>query len=168
MENLAINADQIGGILVGGILAFGFMGEIIGLIMEILTIIGGWKLFKKFGEPGWKALVPFYNTWTEYHYTWKPTMAIPMYVCGFGGGLVMELTADGSVPQIIASILFLVGVVFNIVAYSKRSKAFGHGIGYTIGHIVAPGIMTMVLGFGKDVYVGNSTTTDVTADNNQH
>ena len=29
---------------------------------------------------------------------------------------------------------------------------------FTIGHIVAPGLFTIILGFGKSQYIGNTTT----------
>jgi len=35
---------------------------IIGLIILIITLVGMWKLFEKAGEPGWKAIIPIYNT----------------------------------------------------------------------------------------------------------
>ena len=156
MENL--NLDQISGLLVGGILAIGAMGYIVSLVMSILTIIGGWKMFRKFGEPGWKAIIPFYSMWVEYGYTWKPVMMIPVALLSCGGSILMEIAEDGSALQIVASVAFLAGWVLTIIAYNKRSKAFGHGIGYTIGHVIAPGIFTIILGFGKSQYIGNTTT----------
>lgn len=156
MENL--NLDQISGILVGGILAIGAMGYIVSLVMSILTIIGGWKMFRKFGEPGWKAIIPFYNIWVEYKYTWKPVMIIPVALMGIGGSCLMQIAEEGSALQIIASVAFLVSWVLTIIAYYKRCKAFGHGIGYTIGHLIAPGVMTIILGFGKSQYIGRGVS----------
>lgn len=156
MENF--NVDQISGMLVGGILAVGALGSVISLVMSILTIIGGWKMFRKFGEPGWKAIIPFYNTWVEYGYTWKAVMAIPVIVLGFGGGILMKIAEAGSALQIIASLVFLAGWVLTIIAYYKRCKAFGHGIGFTIGHVIAPGILTIILGFGKSQYIGRGVS----------
>ena len=151
-----LNVDQISGMLVGGILAIGAMGSVVSFVMSILTIIGGWKMFRKFGEPGWKAIIPFYNIWVEYKYTWKPVMMIPVALLGVGGSAVMQIAEDGSALQIIASVAFLVSWVLTIIAYYKRCKAFGHGIGYTIGHIIAPGVLTIILGFGKSQYIGNT------------
>ena len=156
MENF--NVDQISGMLVRGILAVGAMGSVISLVMSILTIIGGWKMFRKFGEPGWKAIIPFYSTWVEYKYTWKAVMAIPVIVLGFGGGILMKIAEAGSALQIIASLVFLAGWVLTIIAYYKRCKAFGHGIGFTIGHVIAPGILTIILGFGKSQYIGRGVS----------
>ena len=154
MENL--NLDQISGMLAGGILAIGAMGYIVSLVMSVLTVIGGWKMFRKFGEPGWKAIIPFYATWVEYQYTWKPVMMIPVVLLSVGGSALMQIAEDGSTLEMIASVAFLAGWVLTIIAYYKRCKAFGHGIGFTIGHIIAPGVLTIVLGFGKSQYIGNT------------
>lgn len=32
----------------------------------VLLAIAYWKIFEKAGEPGWKALIPFYNTYSQY------------------------------------------------------------------------------------------------------
>lgn len=160
MEELmaTFNVDQLSGMLVGGILAIGAIGSFVSFVMSILTIIGGWKLFQKFGEPGWKVIIPFYGTWVEYRYTWKPVMMIPVVLLGVGSSILLNVAEDGSSLQMIASVDFLVGWVLNIIAYYKRCKAFGHGIGFTIGHVIAPGVFTILLGFGKCQYIGNTTT----------
>lgn len=38
----------------------------------VLLAIAYWKIFEKAGEPGWKALIPFYNTYSQYKFTWNP------------------------------------------------------------------------------------------------
>lgn len=35
----------------------------------VLLAIAYWKIFEKAGEPGWKALIPFYNTYSQYKFT---------------------------------------------------------------------------------------------------
>ena len=130
MEELmtTFNMDQLSGMLVGGILAVGAIGSVVSFVMSILSIIGGWKMFRKFGEPGWKVIIPFYGTWVEYQYTWKPIMMIPVVLLGVGGGILMNMAEEGTALQMIASAVFLVGWVLNIIAYYKRCKAFGHGM----------------------------------------
>lgn len=154
MENL--NVDQISGILTGGILAFGAMGSVISFAMSILAIIGGWKIFNKFGEPGWKAFIPLYGTWVEYKYTWKSVMMIPVAVLAIGGTILMETASDGTALQMVGSVAYLAGWVLTIIAYHKRSKVFGHGVGFTIGQVVMPGVFAIILGFGKSRYIGSS------------
>lgn len=154
-----LSVDMLSGILVGGILAVFAFGQISSFVMAILEIIGGWKLFNKFGEPGWKAIIPFYNYYVEYKYTWKPIMALPVTILGIGCGVAMEYAAEGSALQMVLSLAFLVGWVFSIVGFHKLSKAFGKGIGFTIGMVLFPGIFRMILGFGKAQYVGNTSVT---------
>ena len=155
------NADQLSGLMAGGILGI-FLGGmfVLQIALEILQIIGGWKVFNKFGEPGWKAIIPFYNFYVEYKYTWKPMMALPVCILGIGGGIAMQYVAEGSALQMIFSLAFLVGWVLSLVGFHKLSKAFGKGIGFTIGMVLLPGIFRIILGFGKAQYVGNSSVTE--------
>ena len=155
------NADQLSGLMAGGILGI-FLGGmfVLQIALEILQIIGGWKVFNKFGEPGWKAIIPFYNFYVEYKYTWKPMMALPVFILGIGGGIAMQCVAEGSALQMIFSLAFLVGWVLSLVGFHKLSKAFGKGIGFTIGMVLLPGIFRIILGFGKAQYVGNSSVTE--------
>ena len=32
------------------------------MAVVVLTIVAKWKVFRKAGEPGWAAIIPFYNT----------------------------------------------------------------------------------------------------------
>lgn len=40
----------------------------------VLQVIAYWKIFEKAGEPGWKAIIPFYNTYTQYKFTWNANL----------------------------------------------------------------------------------------------
>ena len=56
------DAAVIGGVagsIITSLLIFAF-------VMFILQVIAGWKIFAKAGEPGWKALIPIYNTYIFY------------------------------------------------------------------------------------------------------
>src|SRR5882762_1799062 len=45
---------------------------LIQLIILLLPSIGLAKLFEKAGAPGWKAYIPFYNTWTMLELAERP------------------------------------------------------------------------------------------------
>ena len=77
-----------------------------------------------------------------------------------GGGIAMQCVAEGSALQMIFSLAFLVGWILSLVGFHKLSKAFGKGIGFTIGMVLLPGIFRIILGFGKAQYVGNSSVTE--------
>ena len=49
---------------------FGTGGSLIGLALTVLAIIAMWKMFEKAGEPGWAAIVPFYNIYVLFKITW--------------------------------------------------------------------------------------------------
>lgn len=104
--------------------------SLISLIIVVLVIVAIWKIFEKAGEPGWKAIIPFYNIYTEYKMFW-------------GNGWLFLLTL---VP--------VVNVVVTFIMIHKMSKSFGHGIGFTLGLIFLPYIFMMILGFNSDEYLG--------------
>ena len=165
MEELltTFNVDQLSGLMVGGVLGAVLGGlAVVGFIFEIafavLTVIGCWKIYGKFGEPGWKCLIPFYGTWVEYKYTWKPKMAILVWVLAFGGELLMNFFEGGSLMWAVFGIISIVGWVISIIGYHKLSKAFGHGAGFTVGMVLLPSIFQIILGFGKSQYIGNTST----------
>lgn len=48
------------------------MGQIIQLLIIVLTIAGMWKVFEKAGKPGWAAIIPFYNLYVLVQIVGKP------------------------------------------------------------------------------------------------
>lgn len=50
----------------------------------------------------------------------------------------------------------IAAMVLSIVFYHKLSKAFGHGIGFTLGLIFLNPIFMLILAFGGSQYVGNN------------
>lgn len=106
------------------------VATVIALVLVVLVIAAVWRIFAKAGEPGWKALIPFYNLYIEYKLFW-------------GNGWLFLLTC---IP--------IVNVVVGIMLCHKMSKAFGHGVGFTLGLIFLPYIFMVILGFNGDEYQG--------------
>ena len=100
------------------------------LVIAVVIIVAIWKIFEKGGEPGWKAIIPFYNLYTEYKMFW-------------GNGWLFLLT-----------LIPVVNIVVGFILLHKMSKAFGHGIGFTLGLIFLPYIFFIILGFNGDEYLG--------------
>lgn len=130
----------------------------------ILVIIADWKLFKKFGEKPWKSLIPYYNMYIRYKYTWN-TRAFWFYfitLSCFELMLTMSEFAAKRMPEsVIVSVLLLAAVPFGILAAVKSiqscmrmSESFGKSLGFTVGLVFLNSIFTMILGFGKAEYVG--------------
>lgn len=95
-----------------------------------LVAVGAWKLYAKAGQPGWGALVPFYNIY------------LYCRICGRPGWWVILML----VP--------LVNVIISIVLASDMSRSFGRGLGTTVGLIVLPVIFIPILGLGDAQYRG--------------
>lgn len=100
------------------------------LLVAALMIVAMWKIFVKAGEEGWKAIIPFYNTYILYKITW-------------GNGLYFLLL-----------LIPCVNVVIQIITSVKLAKAFGKGIGFTLGLIFLGPIFQLILGFDSSEYKG--------------
>lgn len=103
---------------------------IIGLIVGVIMIVSMWKIFAKAGEPGWAAIIPFYNLYVMYKIAW-------------GNGVLFLL-----------NLIPVVGVIVNIVCAFKLAKAFGKSAGFGVGLWLLPVIFYPMLAFGKSDYVG--------------
>lgn len=125
--------ETIGGSDIGAAGALGaamLIPMLIGLAVAIFLIAVQWKIFTKAGEAGWKAIVPFVNTWT-------------FFKIAQGEGWKMFLT-----------LIPVIGFVFPLIANVKLAHAFGKGTGFGIGLIILPYIFMPMLAFGNATYCG--------------
>jgi hypothetical protein len=106
--------------------------SLIGGLGAVILVVGGlWGIFVKAGRPGWYSLIPVYN------------MVTLCRLCGLSGWV---------------SALFFVPIVnfITLIFLSDRlAKAFGKGIGYTIGIVVFGMLFLPILGFGEAKYAGS-------------
>ena len=174
MNNLTTSLDAqnltTGEAAVAGALAGGMIGVIAvaGIAIAILLIVAMWKLFKKAGEPGWKALIPIYDIYILFKiagaksWFWGWIVAeiivfIDTIIATNNGGVVTD--AAGNITEIkdvsFAIIVAAMGI-FELVAYivlcAKLSKAFKRGAGTAIGLFFFPNIFTLILAFGSAKY----------------
>ncbi len=105
---------------------------VVTLALMVLYIIGLWKIYKKAGEPGWGAIIPFYNQYILAKIT-------------LGNGWLFLLLF---IP--IVNIIMLLVMMYRLATVFGRSGLFG------VGLIFLPFIFTLVLGFGKSEYIGNT------------
>ncbi len=205
------------------------MNQAAAYIVLAITVVSLWMLFQKAGDKGWKAIIPFYNSYTAYKLFWKKamfwvTLVIALAASVINVGVMVRHSADmngfvsavaddvgmseedlingnfnmteeelnqaaenytqrlgadlesgadtraanalkalianfsalDGVLLILAGILMLIAVIISIVYYSKLSKSFGHGVGFTLGLIFLNPIFMLILAFGKSEYVGNN------------
>lgn len=103
---------------------------VVWLVVAVLLIVAMWKIFTKAGEPGWAAIVPFYNTYV-------------LFKISFGNGWLFLLLL---VP--------VVNFVIEIMLIFKLAKAFGQGVGFGFGLLFLSPIFLLILAFGSAEYEG--------------
>lgn len=104
---------------------------VICLILMVLQFASMWILFTKAGEKGWHALVPVYNMFRWYKIVW-----------------------GGSYWMLLLMFVPIVNFVFAIMLLNNISKAYGHGVGFTVLLLFFSSIMYMILAFGSSQYIG--------------
>lgn len=125
------------------------------LVWYIIQVIANWKIFNKAGEPGWKSIIPLYNTYTAFKISWKTSMfwiwLAATVLTGFFDGLNEN---GGGILGILSFIFGIVCLIILIVFEIKMAKSFGKGIGFAIGLIILNPIFILILGFGSARYLG--------------
>ena len=110
----------------------------------LLTIIGSCLVMNRLNGSWWKALIPFYNTYSFCYEIDEMIIFYTQIVLAIAGFIFGFL----NYPEL-ASLCSLATAICNIMMWYKVCKWFGHGIGYTIGIIFLSPIFLMILGLEK-------------------
>ncbi len=132
------------------ILGAGITYALLCAIWYVLCVIGGWKVFTKAGEAGWKSIIPFYNTYIYFKISWKPVMFWVMVILMIAGTYFSRSEDSSMVGHLCAFGSAILTVIQNV----KLSKAFGHGIFYALGLLIFNPVFVVLLGFGGSRYHG--------------
>jgi hypothetical protein len=100
------------------------------LALAVLGIVAMWKIFEKAGEPGWAAIIPFYNLYVLFKITW------------------------GSGWKFLLLLIPIANIVFVIITMVKLAKAFGKSGGFAVGLIFLGVIFYCILAFDQSQYLG--------------
>ena len=112
------------------------------IITIVIVLISHWFIFKKAGEEGWKAIIPFYNSYT-----------------------LCKIVIGNGWPFLICFIPY-VNIVFGIYITVMICTAFGKSTLFKIGAVFLPIIFIPILAFNSDVYIGpNGEPVDNTSNN---
>ena len=103
---------------------------VVGIIVGVLLLVAAWKILEKAGEPGWKAIIPFYNMYT------------------------LVKIADGKGIKFLLFLIPIVSLIYDIIFSLRLAKAFGKGTGFGIGILFLPNVFSLILGFGSAQYIG--------------
>ena len=152
-----------GGIVGGAVVAMGLFA----LVFYIFMIIAWWKIFEKAGEKGWKAIIPVYNLYISYKIVKMEIWFWVLLAISVIAGIVFSVSgaydSTGSINPgynwtanpgvLITAIVTGAVAIWAEVLYAWRlSKAFGHGVGFTIGLIFLSPIFLLILGFGHSKF----------------
>lgn len=116
-----------GNVAVGASLTIYYL---IAFALAVFSIVCLWRIFSKAGEPGWGAIVPFYNMYLLFKIT-------------FGNGWLFLLT-----------LIPVVNFIMLIIAYVKLAQNFGKGGGFAVGLIFLSPIFLGILAFDDSTYTG--------------
>lgn len=109
---------------------FSILYMVVLLAILVASIAAQWKIFEKAGIKGWKALIPFYNSYC-------------LCELAMGNGLLFLL-----------SFIPCVNFVFTIILCMRLAKAFGKNTLFGILMIFFSPIMYLILGFSDAEYLG--------------
>jgi len=117
--------------LMGG-MAVLFTGTFMIVILAIVVVMIAslWKVFTKAGQPGWAAIVPFYNLIVLCQIVGRPLWWIVLCLIPF------------------------VNFVIVILVYIDLAKSFGKSTGFGLGMFFLGFIFLPILGFSSAKYVG--------------
>ena len=108
----------------------GLVTVLISLMVAVVVILGYWKTFDKAGQPGWAALIPFFNIYVLCRVAGRP-----------GWWLILFF-----IP--------LVSFVIYIIVCLDIAAKFGKGTLFAIGLIFLAPIFFLILGFDSSTYRG--------------
>ena len=142
----------------GGADAFVGSYAVLSLIFILLQVIANWRIYTKAGESGWKSLIPLYTQYIAFKIAWKTSMFWLMLLVTVAAYVMIMLSTVIPALAFIfmwliilcCAVLTIIGIVFSY----KLSRAFGHGVGYTLGLIFLNPIFILILGLGKSQYIG--------------
>ena len=134
-------------VLGGAFLVMTAVIAVFGLIRYLMTAIGYSKMYRKAGEAGWKAFIPFYNTYNNYKISWNcerfcQHVVLYILVAAMCNSTMLSLNLAG----------ILAGIILMVIMFTqniKMAKLFGKGTGNGIALMFFPGITSMILGLGK-------------------
>lgn len=137
--------------LLGGFAAFTFL---LAAAWYVLQVVAYWRIFTKAGKPGWHSIIPFLNIYDQFDLSWRGLWGLVFLGLTLAVSLLTPngVPADGMEPLV--WVLSLTLLIIEIVGLYKLSKAFGHGVPFTLGLIFLSPFFMLYLGFGGDVYLG--------------
>ncbi len=133
-----------------------FRNPIVWIIPLAVQILSYWKILGKMGKRQWCAIIPILgememstDLFRRMRSFWRPAAII---IAMFLTSRYLGMHNLYSIVMALAALI--VYGIFLIRLYSRLSKQFGKGKGFTFGLIIMPLLFLLILGFGKSEYLG--------------
>ena len=107
------------------------------IVVYIVIALGMYGTFKKAGQPGWAAFIPFYNWWVMLKVAGRPESWFWFIFLG-----------------VIPFIGWIGVLVVGIIVLNDISKSFGHEAAFTVGLVLLSPIFWYILWLGPSTYRG--------------
>lgn len=148
----SINSGSAAVGVLGVVMAFLAIIVLICLVIAVITIAGEWKMFKKAGEDGWKAIIPIYNQYT----LCKIVGVSPWWI------LIVFLVSLLSFIPLIGSLISLAASIYFLILLSvSTARSYGKDDGFAVGLALLSPIFYAILGFGNSEYQGPKPMNDI-------
>jgi hypothetical protein len=127
------------------------------LALLILQIVGMWKTFQKAKQPGWAAIVPFYNQFVSIKIAglelWWFVVILLLFAIGdfaaygyvVGDEKTSVIVSGGNGALMVGSLVF-----YGFLNY-KIARSFGKGAWFAVGLTLLSPIFWAILGLSRDV-----------------
>lgn len=160
MDYSTAGAGVAGG-LIAGILMFMVVIIIISLVIEILKLIGTWKMLTKAGESGWKSLIPFYNQWTLCKVAGiSPYWVLEIIVVSMINAVLNGILGSNVISGILSLIVYANTIYFWVILSISLAKSFGKDTGFGVATVFFSFITYPMMGMGSATYAGPTPIND--------
>ena len=125
------------------------------ILWFIISAIGYRKMFQKTGEAGWKAFIPFYNDYVCLKFAWNTKL---FWLFPVSSLLIYFLPgSDYLVTGLLTWACMIISLVLNVKLDIRIAKSFGKNKGWGVLLFFFPFVFSLILGYGKVEYIGNTT-----------
>lgn len=139
-----------------------FGSYIIAAVLSSVVLTFGirWFIFKKAGEKGWKALIPFYSDYINYKIAWDTRIYVALLVAmvaSFILGTVLGWISPalGSIISVILNTAVMgAQAIAGMILQFKMARAFGRNDYFAVGLYFLGSVFSAILAFGDAQYKG--------------
>ena len=124
--------------------------KIIACILSLVSLVGFWRLFQKFGRQGWEGIIPVYQTYVLGQLAKDKKRGL----CVGLAELILLVLSPFSKNSVIFSVLILIVtcayLYFGIPFYKNICAKMHIDKYWTIAWVLCPGLVAIIFGLGRE------------------